>query len=204
MPHFEPCRMCGKIECSCLCGINQTPNGIQHISSPASERFAQGVARLIKETTQKKQIGGDHYLVLPIQPWTIIDANRLNFYEGCALKYLLRKKGNRVEDLEKAIHYLEHEIEYLKGVRLKECLQCGGPSNEKDILYYGCCVKCAHEPVGPSFSDQIQGSYDISKAKQEEPGWDKGFWLCGSCGVKNKNCWNLCPNCKTPGPLCSK
>ena len=128
MPHFEPCRMCGKIDCKCLCGVdivNQQPIPI------------------LPTLTKEKQIGGDHYLILPIQPWTIIDANRLNFYEGCALKYLLRKKGNRVEELEKAIHYLEHEVEYLKGVRPKECLQCGEVSNEKDILYYGCCVKCA-------------------------------------------------------------
>jgi len=60
---------------------------------------------------QNKQIGGDHYVKHKIQPWDIIDEYELNYYEGNALKYLLRRKENRVEDLRKAIHYLEKEIE---------------------------------------------------------------------------------------------
>ena len=63
------------------------------------------------EDSLKRQVGGDHYKRLPIQPWEIIDACGLGFYEGNALKYLLRKKDNRIQDLEKAIHYLEHQIE---------------------------------------------------------------------------------------------
>ena len=59
----------------------------------------------------KRQVGGDHYKKMLIEPWTIIDTFDLNFYEGNVLKYLLRKKGDRVEDLQKAIHYLEKEIE---------------------------------------------------------------------------------------------
>lgn len=65
-----------------------------------------------------KQIGGQHYKLLgSYQPWKIIDALNLNFYEGTALAYLLRSKGNRVEDLEKAIHTLEHYVEVLKSRR---------------------------------------------------------------------------------------
>ncbi len=58
-----------------------------------------------------KQIGGDHYLKHVIQPWDIIDEYHLNFYEGNVLKYLLRNKGSRLEDLEKAKHYLDKLIE---------------------------------------------------------------------------------------------
>lgn len=54
-----------------------------------------------------KQVGGDHYARHAIQPWDIIDAYGLDFYEGNALKYLLRRKGNRLEDLRKCMHYLE-------------------------------------------------------------------------------------------------
>ncbi len=62
-----------------------------------------------------KQVGGDHYKKhKKMQPWEIIDAYQLNYYEGNALKYLLRKKGDRVEDLEKLIHYIEKEIVNLK------------------------------------------------------------------------------------------
>lgn len=63
--------------------------------------------------TLKKQIGGSHYKTMKLQPWEIIDACGLNFYEGNAIKYILRYKNkNGVQDLEKAIHYLEHIIEY--------------------------------------------------------------------------------------------
>jgi hypothetical protein len=62
-----------------------------------------------------RQVGGDHYKRLKLQPWEIVDACGLNFYEGNAIKYILRHKGNRIEDLKKAIHYLEHQIELLGG-----------------------------------------------------------------------------------------
>lgn len=63
--------------------------------------------------TRKKQIGGDHYARHPIQPWDIIDCYKLGYYTGNAIKYILRMKDpdKRIEDLQKAIHYLEAEIE---------------------------------------------------------------------------------------------
>jgi len=62
-----------------------------------------------------KQVGGNHYQN-KIQPWEIIDSWELNFYEGNILKYLLRRKNNRIEDLQKMIHYAEKllELELLK------------------------------------------------------------------------------------------
>jgi hypothetical protein len=61
------------------------------------------------------QIGGHHYKDLAIEPWQVIDACGLNFYEGTAIAYIMRRKGDRVEDLQKAIHTLEHLIEIEKG-----------------------------------------------------------------------------------------
>ena len=57
-----------------------------------------------------KQVGGEHYQ-RRIQPWDIVDAYDLSYYTGNAIKYILRDKTNRIEDLYKAIHYLEKEIE---------------------------------------------------------------------------------------------
>jgi len=66
----------------------------------------------IVASTTDKQVGGSHYKEMKIQPWDIIDAHKLDFYEGNALKYLLRyKEKNGVEDLKKAIHYIERLIE---------------------------------------------------------------------------------------------
>lgn len=66
---------------------------------------------LAESQLRNKQVGGDHYKKHTIQPWDVIEAYGLDFWEGNALKYLLRQKGNRVEDLQKAIHYLEKVIE---------------------------------------------------------------------------------------------
>jgi hypothetical protein len=62
--------------------------------------------------TRDEQVGGDHYRQFTIQPWDIIQEYGLDFWEGNALKYLLRwrRKGG-VEDLRKARHYLDHLIE---------------------------------------------------------------------------------------------
>lgn len=63
-------------------------------------------------TPQKYQIDGNHYVKHSIQPWDIISEYGLNFWEGNALKYLLRRKSGvaRVIDLQKAKHYIEELI----------------------------------------------------------------------------------------------
>lgn len=59
------------------------------------------------------QIGGTHYLGKPMQPWDVIEAWGLDFWEGNCLKYLLRRKPgtDRITDLRKAQHYLARCIE---------------------------------------------------------------------------------------------
>ena len=55
-----------------------------------------------------KQISGGHYIGFKIQPAKFINDNKLLFAEGNAIKYICRHsyKGG-VEDIDKAIHYLE-------------------------------------------------------------------------------------------------
>ena len=60
---------------------------------------------------RSSQVGGDHYSKHKIQPWDIVDEYNLGFYEGSALKYLLRSKTDRLEDLQKARHCLDKAIE---------------------------------------------------------------------------------------------
>jgi len=54
------------------------------------------------------QVGGDHYKKMTIQPAEFINANKLLFAEGNAIKYICRHstKGG-IQDIDKAIHYLE-------------------------------------------------------------------------------------------------
>ncbi len=59
-----------------------------------------------------KQIGGQHYRSMKIQPSQFINENNLPFAEGNAIKYISRHKlKGKKEDILKAIHYLEMIIE---------------------------------------------------------------------------------------------
>ena len=56
----------------------------------------------------KKQSSGTHYRYMEIQPAEFINKNKLLFAEGNAIKYICRHSHkNGVEDIDKAIHYLE-------------------------------------------------------------------------------------------------
>ena len=57
---------------------------------------------------QNKQIGGNHYDKMKIQPITFIVDNDIPFIEGNIIKYVCRwKDKGGVEDLKKAKHYLD-------------------------------------------------------------------------------------------------
>lgn len=60
----------------------------------------------------EKQIGGNHYKDMPIQPGQFIRVNQIGWYEGNAIKYICRHNAkNGIEDIKKAIHYLELVLE---------------------------------------------------------------------------------------------
>lgn len=64
---------------------------------------------------KEKQIGGDHYQKLAIQPVEFITRNGLGYLEGATIKYVVRHQDKgRAEDIKKAIHCLELllELEY--------------------------------------------------------------------------------------------
>ena len=58
-----------------------------------------------------RQVGGSHYKGKKFQVWDIINEYKLDYYLGNSLKYILRQKDNKVEDIQKAIHYLEYYLE---------------------------------------------------------------------------------------------
>jgi len=56
----------------------------------------------------KKQVGGNHYQSMVMQPSEFINKNKLPFAEGSAIKYICRHAAKgKEEDIHKAIHYLE-------------------------------------------------------------------------------------------------
>jgi len=71
-------------------------------------------------TADKVQIAGTHYVDLEIQPWEVIEKNGLGFFDGNALKYIMRYKSKGgVEDLRKAKHYIEKLIEMETAITAK-------------------------------------------------------------------------------------
>lgn len=62
--------------------------------------------------TNVKQVGGNHYAKKSIQPWDYIVSNNMGYLAGNIIKYVSRYKDkNGIEDLKKAMHYLEKLIE---------------------------------------------------------------------------------------------
>ena len=60
-----------------------------------------------------KQVGGDHFNKLEIQPFQYSMGNGLDPMQHTAIKYVTRfRDKNGVEDLKKAIHVLEMLIEW--------------------------------------------------------------------------------------------
>ena len=77
------------------------------------------VAKVSREAKLDEQVGGTHYTELGIQPLELTYENFGYYGVRSALytkvnKYLTRNKGNHIEDLEKAKHCIELQIEFAK------------------------------------------------------------------------------------------
>lgn len=72
------------------------------------------------KTANAKQVAGDHYTKMDIEPWDVIDTwpleQRIGFYRGNALKYIMRcgTKDERLQEIKTAAHSVEKLIEILK------------------------------------------------------------------------------------------
>lgn len=65
------------------------------------------------------QEGGSHYKQMPIQPVEFITKNSIPYLEGNVIKYVSRHSAkNGLEDIKKAIHYLQLIAELQYGTKL--------------------------------------------------------------------------------------
>jgi hypothetical protein len=91
---------------------------------PERRLYLAVILQALLDATRIKgnQVGGDHYKNLTIQPTEYIMANDLNFCEGNVVKYVTRHrvKGEGLQDLLKARHYIDLCIEYLYGENSNE------------------------------------------------------------------------------------
>ena len=70
-----------------------------------------------------RQVGGDHYKTMTVQPWDVVDTwpleQQIGAYRAGALKYVMRmgSKDESIQEIGKGVHYLEKLIEVLKRYR---------------------------------------------------------------------------------------
>ena len=87
-----------------MIGPQRQPSSIHQIAAQT-----KSINAMIANDTQH---GGDHYRQKTIQPWDYIAANGIGYMEGNIIKYVSRwREKNGVEDLRKAMHYLQKLIE---------------------------------------------------------------------------------------------
>ena len=128
------------------------------------------------------QIGGKHYGDMGVQP---LEATLANFgYEGLrasvytkVLKYLTRDKGSHIEDIKKAIHCLEIQLEAAQDESKAndsewEAVLSDKPQEDSE----GWIVNTGVDP------EQEEGSYDLKFKNCENYGkawYDSSVWDWG-------------------------
>ncbi len=76
------------------------------------DRYANMKPSVNSTDVNSYQISGNHYKVVKYQPWDVVLDWELGYLDGTALKYISRwKKKNGLEDIRKAIHFLEKLLE---------------------------------------------------------------------------------------------
>lgn len=71
-------------------------------------------------TANARQVGGDHYKGMGVEPWDVVDTwpreQRIGFYRGSAMKYLMRmgSKDENAQEIAKGQHYMEKLLEVLR------------------------------------------------------------------------------------------
>ena len=77
-------------------------------------------------TNATNNTGPQYYRRGSIQVWDFVRDQELNFHLGNVIKYVCRAghKFDDIDDLEKAIHYLQNEVEFRTSQRVQELVQC--------------------------------------------------------------------------------
>lgn len=83
---------------------------------PAGALPTEAAARKARDT----QVAGDHYKKMGVQVWDVVDTwpleQRIGYYRGGALKYLMRmgSKDQNAQEIAKGKHYMEKLLEVLQ------------------------------------------------------------------------------------------
>ena len=96
-------------------------NLLQERINMANQRVINDLRRFNEQQRAKdKQVGGDHYKDMGVEPWDVVDTwpleQRIGAYRHGALKYLMRmgSKDEQLQEIKKCGHYIEKLIEVLE------------------------------------------------------------------------------------------
>jgi hypothetical protein len=102
----------------------------------------------------KRQVGGDHYKAMEIQPLEYIVKNDIGYLEGNVIKYVSRYQAkNGLEDLKKAKHYLniliELEVEKLTNDAIQNLEELADESDSSQVTnwLHSTCTECPQDYV---------------------------------------------------------
>ena len=93
----------------------------QNIAEPVREPEVEAPSIMIPGTNaNSRQVGGDHYKAMIIEPWDVVDTwsheQRIGYYRGGALKYIMRmgSKDVSAQEIAKGEHYIQKLLEVLQ------------------------------------------------------------------------------------------
>jgi len=78
-----------------------------------------------------RQVGGEHYKGQKVEHWDFVYMHKIPYHEAQAIKYIMRHRAKGgVDDLRKAIHFIEKviELEYVNTTPEVEPRVCTCPS----------------------------------------------------------------------------
>lgn len=81
---------------------------------------AKVIEALERNKAKARQVGGDHYKNMGVEPWDVVDTwpieQRIGAYRSGLLKYVMRMgtKDERLQEAKKALHYAEKLVETLE------------------------------------------------------------------------------------------
>lgn len=114
-PGNTTCRHCGQHAGAHLY-LGACPT---HDTDCCGEKHKSPIEVTLSTRAKDKQIGGDHYKNMGVEPWDVVDTwpieQRIGAYRHGALKYLMRmgSKDENAQEIAKGIHYLEKLLEVL-------------------------------------------------------------------------------------------
>lgn len=117
----DPCKdpLAARVEELMRVGKAGRPVTAGEILHEVEARRSAAIASLLPAS--QRQVAGEHYKRMGVQPWDVVDTwpyeQRIGYYRGGALKYLMRmgSKDESPTEIEKGQHYLEKLLEVLRG-----------------------------------------------------------------------------------------